>query len=195
MLSELAENLHSCVLRHYIIPENNIIDHLPTAVLHDASQKLTALVQNPVPAMQQIRQITTYFAIITHPPDRTLMPVTSLLENSAEGYSDIPSRFLESELAIMKHYCSMLKKPITNKIQEEFSRLKFALLVDIAEAISRKDDSPYQTSDIMDMIDKELLNVNAENVPKWKEFVQEYRKELDSTSSKSIDAIMKADAF
>ena len=195
VLSELAENLHSGVLRHYIIPENNIIDHLPGAVLHVASKKLTQLVQNPLPAMQQIRHTTTYFAVITHPPDLTFMPVTSMFQMSAESNSDISSRFLESELAIMKHYCSMLKKPITNKIQEHFSRLKFALLVDIAEAISRKDDSPYKISDIMNMIERELLNVNAENVPKWKDFVQEYHKELDSASSKSVEEIMKADAF
>ena len=77
LLSELADNLATGVVKNYIIPENNMVDHVPQAILIEASRKLKEVVRNPVPVMKTIRQSTKYFGSITHPNEKAFEPLAA----------------------------------------------------------------------------------------------------------------------
>ena len=75
LLSEVADNLTKGVVRNYIIPENIMVDHVPQAILNEASRKLREVVQTPVPVMKIIRQSTKYFGSIIHPDEKAFEPL------------------------------------------------------------------------------------------------------------------------
>ncbi|XP_053394954.1 uncharacterized protein LOC128555721 [Mercenaria mercenaria] len=203
VLSKLAENLKIGVLRNYIIPENNIISHIPASTLQEASKTLLELVCNPFPVLEKIRRTTKYFGIILHPPEESFLPLSELLEQQIADDSGIKRRFHASKLAIMEHYCSMLKKPIVNIVQEEFSKLKFALLMDIAEDTGNDSDSAETVDDMIARIANELSNYSEENVKRWYAYVEEYWKSVDNIKSENVeqmltntyDGILKVEAF
>ncbi|XP_045158347.2 uncharacterized protein LOC123524315 [Mercenaria mercenaria] len=203
VLSKLAKNLKNGVVRHYIIPENNIVSHIPASTLQEVSETLSELVCNPFPVMEKIRRTTKYFGIILHPHEESFLPVLKLLEQQTADDNEIKDRFHASKLAIMGHYCSMLKKPIVNKVQEEFSKLKFALLMDIAEEIGNDSDSAETADDMIAKIANELSKYTEENVKRWHVFVQEYWKSVDNIKSENVeqmltttsDGIQKVEAF
>lgn len=205
VLLKLAESLKSGVLRHYIIPENNIISHIPSTVLQEVSKTLNDVVGNPFPVMTKIRRTTKFFGIILHPPEESFQPIISLLEMSQVTEEEIKRQFSASRYAIMEHYCSMLKKPIINVVQEEFAKLKFALLMNIAEDIGRPNatNNLDTTCDAIDKIALELSKYTKENVQKWNKYVEEYTKSKEKIKSENVeeiitysyDGILQVDAF
>ena len=103
----------------------------------------------------------------------------------------------------MKHYCSLLNRPIKSKIQEEFAKLKFALLIDLAIDIANEEHLRYSIAELQDMVAQELSSVNVDNVEKWMKFSDDYLKSIGKISSEDVkhtftityDGTMNVDAF
>ena len=163
-----------------------------------------------------IRQSTKYFGCITHPNEKAFAQLDSLLDDiptpdvTVDGNSDVSvmgfqlqDHFFASDIEIVKHFCSMVNRPIKSKVQEEFAKLKFALLIDLAIDIASNDRAKCTVAEIQDMIVEEISKVNDDNVQKWIEFSNDYLKELDKISSEDVkhaftvtfDGTMNVDAF
>lgn len=203
VLLKLAKNLKNGMIQHYIIPENNIVSHIPTSILQEVSNTLMEVVSNPFPVMEKVRRTTKFFGIILHPPEESFQPVISLLKSPSADKGEIYNRIGISKFSIMEHYCSMLKKPITNVVQEEFSKLKFALLMNIAEDIGNDDCVPDTMRDVINRIANKLSKYAEENEKKWTSYVDKYMKSVDKIQSENVeenvahtyDGILEVEAF
>ncbi|XP_052069262.1 uncharacterized protein LOC127708433 [Mytilus californianus] len=167
-------------LRHYFIPENNMMDHIQPKILTDAIKQLSVLLEDPLSLLFRFTEQTKYYGFYIHPPNEMYQPLISLFK---ERYCAVQVEVLNPVLngllwEFVRHYCSWLKKDIAppgDSITRPFAEMKFRLLLNTAKDIQETEISkPFD--EIIEFIAKEIRNYNVGNATEFKCFAKSNAK-------------------
>lgn len=182
LLYRLQCNLRRQELRHYFIPEYNMVDHMSPKVLSNVSDRLAVCIKDPLKFLFSFIEAHKYFGFYVHPSKEIFNPLIELCKSDRDkspNYTEmINSAIRNLLLEFVGLYSSWLKRNIAlpgDKITRPFAELKFRLLLGIAKDIQNIDKA--NTIDtIVNSIAKKIETHNADNAIEFLSYAKSFLK-------------------
>lgn len=184
LLHRLQSFLKSKELKHYFIPENNMIDHIPSSSLDNAIEKLSSCIQDPLPIMFQFMGSNKYFGFYVNPPQELFKPLIDICRSQQDG---VDTGLLYSTIRCLLWdfiglYASWLKKEIRppgDFITRPFAELKFRLMFVIAKELKNLDEKKNM-DEIIKSIAERIEEYNVKNASEFLTYINEKKGYLQS---------------
>ncbi|CAC5411657.1 unnamed protein product [Mytilus coruscus] len=184
LLYRLQCSLYRQELRHYFIPENNMVDHISPKVLSNVIERLAVCIKDPLTFLFSFIEAHKYFGFYVHPSKDIFNPLIKLCKSEwdkSPKYTEmINSAIRNLLLEFVGLYSSWLKRNIAppgDVITRPFAELKFRLLLGIAKDIQNIDKA-NSIDIIVNSIANEIETHNADNATEFLSYAKSFLKSL-----------------